>query len=593
MTLKTEEAKDLKKCTNPEEINNVLKKTTRTVKWYEASDEKLSLVAQVFKKLSNYPNRKVRLELVDLCRVFIEKCIRTIPKTTTVFVDILIGLSEDEDLEIRVKSAKILQDLSAKITENSLRQLLENIEDNFYNTITSLPRIFNGIDEQEKLRSLNLIIGFIRIFNDDDFSHAARGFLRCPDQFKHLISTLLQISELEKGNVSLLEDQSTKDLELLDSKTPWKKFRFFSEEKTEEKLREICRLLGRPQVVDLAFDLLHSALGDRTQRKEATFLLNEIASGNAETSLTKTLIDAYLETEFVEDSIPCEVKDDVILICLQTEGVGRIALHLKQNFHQFLLRTLYVILERAGSSQPLIRLAGLQAIKNISLALGYENITELINANNDYFSFSVIKKLNRPDFDLSAFDVLNVVLSYSNIDVLPSISNVIEGLLDQSWEKLKRSNTTAYLRVFKVFLRSLVRWFDVQIPEEPIKTKAEKLQELENQHFQISNLNENIDYSDEAFSNKTAEEMYREDLEENERKIREREKEEMEQKGGVEEEEEMDYSEVYKKPEPPTHVKLTVGILQRSLNFLPSKDKARRILVLEILKDGVEIIRDF
>lgn len=51
--------------------------------------------------------------------------------------------------------------------------------------------------------------------------------------------------------------------------------------------------------------------------------------------------------------------------------------------------------------------------------------------------------------------------------------------------------------------------------------------------------------------------------------------------------------EEYKKPQPPEHIKLTVLILQRTLHFLPSKSKETKILSLEILRNGLEVIKDW
>lgn len=51
--------------------------------------------------------------------------------------------------------------------------------------------------------------------------------------------------------------------------------------------------------------------------------------------------------------------------------------------------------------------------------------------------------------------------------------------------------------------------------------------------------------------------------------------------------------EGYKKPIAPTHINITVAILKRSLHFLPSRNKHRKLLTLEILRDGLEIIRDW
>lgn len=43
-----------------------------------------------------------------------------------------------------------------------------------------------------------------------------------------------------------------------------------------------------------------------------------------------------------------DVQNNVIQVCLLVEGIGKIALVLKENFQQFLLKTLYLVLERAG-----------------------------------------------------------------------------------------------------------------------------------------------------------------------------------------------------------------------------------------------------
>lgn len=58
-------------------------------------------------------------------------------------------------------------------------------------------------------------------------------------------------------------------------------------------------------------------------------------------------------------------------------------------------------------------------------------------------------------------------------------------------------------------------------------------------------------------------------------------------KNSPEENSEEDY---YKKPEPPDYIKLGVEVLKRSLNFLPSKDRQRKLLVLDILIYGIKII---
>lgn len=68
----------------------------------------------------------------------------------------------------------------------------------------------------------------------------------------------------------------------------------------------------------------------------------------------------------------------------------------------------------------------------------------------------------------------------------------------------------SYLRVFNIFIKCLIRWFQIQPKEEPIKSKLQKQKEFE--EFKISGIKDEInDFSDDIMG-KSAEEMYKEDL---------------------------------------------------------------------------------
>lgn len=67
----------------------------------------------------------------------------------------------------------------------------------------------------------------------------------------------------------------------------------------------------------------------------------------------------------------------------------------------------------------------------------------------------------------------------------------------------------SYLRVFNIFIKCLHRWFCIKITEEPIKSKLEKQKEFE--EFKISGIKDINNFSDDIMD-KTAEEMYREDM---------------------------------------------------------------------------------
>lgn len=57
----------------------------------------------------------------------------------------------------------------------------------------------------------------------------------------------------------------------------------------------------------------------------------------------------YLPVEVIEDTPLTEVQGNVIQCCLLMEGLGYIAQNLESDYNRYLLKTLYLIIERAGT----------------------------------------------------------------------------------------------------------------------------------------------------------------------------------------------------------------------------------------------------
>lgn len=55
----------------------------------------------------------------------------------------LIALSEDEQEQVSILSKTVLNCISNSFSSDESKALLENLEENFYNTINTLPRTFN------------------------------------------------------------------------------------------------------------------------------------------------------------------------------------------------------------------------------------------------------------------------------------------------------------------------------------------------------------------------------------------------------------------------------------------------------------------
>lgn len=83
-------------------------------------------------------------------------------------------------------------------------------------------------------------------------------------------------------------------------------------------------------------------------------------------------------------------------------------------------------------------------------------------------------------------------------------------MLLQSCDKFFQDrNANTFLRVFKVFISCLIRWLNIEIVVQPIIPKEQR----RFQHFEISGINHDQDFSDAVMGDKTAEEMFKEDME--------------------------------------------------------------------------------
>lgn len=142
----------------------------------------------------------------------------------------------------------------------------------------------------------------------------------------------------------------------------WQQFHYFPNDlDVTHKLADICKLFCKFDVADIVSDyLLEVFRNDAEHKSEATFLLNSMFGGrndcdNKEKGLIKDVIATYLEVEHwnlgtvVEnESSLTEIRKNILQVCLQTEGIGILAVALEKDFDVFLLKSLYLILERAG-----------------------------------------------------------------------------------------------------------------------------------------------------------------------------------------------------------------------------------------------------
>ncbi|XP_017773157.1 PREDICTED: TELO2-interacting protein 1 homolog [Nicrophorus vespilloides] len=581
MMLNTEKPKDVLEATLSMGKQDEFENISRKREWFSQHDDKLEVIVTKFAKFTSHDVPRVTRELVNFCENLIDS--RMIPKTLSRVIQILAVLTEDRYADTSEKAKSILLKAINRITRGDSMEykiVLDHLQENFYKDISDLPQIFNGLDERRQLSSMCMLVGYLKFFGANE----TRSVLFSQSNLDCLMKSLLDVAKLEVDGVNLLEEYSLQDLEtgVVDSRTPWKVFRF-RDKAIEKKLEIVCSLLGQDGIKEMIFYYLVDVYrNDLKNRKEATLIINELLSrkGSENADLVIEMIDIYLEREFWNLSLEGDnlliIRNNVIQICLQLEGIGKMALAIGEKFQLSLLKILYVVLERAGSGLALLKAAGLSCITNVSVACKYKSITELINKNSDYFSYHVIRKLKRGNRNENVLNVLAVVLTYSTVDVLMSISNIIEGILLDSFQK-QTVKVCPFLRVFLVFVKRIRIWFCVEAQPNAIKSRLEK--EQEHDHFKVSNVESQSDFSDDIMG-KTADELFMEDMK--------KKQEELDMTMDDQEEE-----EGYRKKEPPLYVKLTEAILRRCVHYLPTHDATTRLLVLEILTNGVDVLAEW
>ncbi|VEN48434.1 unnamed protein product [Callosobruchus maculatus] len=573
------------KFTTKEAVENYLQSTVRSPEWYEQNDKKLEELVKEFRKLTTHSHPNLRYELLQASELILENCITTMPRSARHFIEIVFILSEDEEEYISTQSMSLLTRLSVKLNCPIFRAMLAYLVNGFHQCINDMPTIFNGLDEGEKLASINLLIGYLSLFGIYKLTY----ILLSAQNLNMLIQTLLQISELLKcslpfevsGVRSAMLDNSTK--------SSWKQFMHFRDDRIQMKIEKLCSFLGTGEffhmVVDALLDIIQY---DAANMKEAVFVLNSTITGCEITTDSTKILNAILRT-YIEPrnfDLPLEVyiyaggvncsldkvHNNIIQVCILLDGIGKIALALGIHFQNHLQRVLCLVFEKAGNRHPYVSSTGVLALENISKACGYESIKHLITTNIDYISFYVKHQLKVVEEKKKVLQIISVILTYTSLDVLPHISDLINYAVDSIDENI--TNAQVFLEVFNEFIVTLRRWLGVATKIEPIKSREQRYQEM--QEFTVSGID---DFSDDTLEKLSAEEMFEQDLKKKQEEL-------------LKEIEEPEIEE-YKKPDPPLTVVLTTKILRRTLHFLPSKNRERRMKALKILLDGIEILGDW
>lgn len=569
--------------------NDVLKKhietSTRDEKFIKAAAEKLKIPLNELANLTKHDNSNVRLELVATIDLFLTKTTHNMSPCFSEFIEIIITLSEDDSDDVKNSSRNLLKKITKLLMNNyDMRTIIEKLEENFYKLLTKLPRLIRRSNDSTQLSYLNKVCGYLRLLGKERLPK----ILISISHLRKLILSLVYIVELDCSDVTVLEDNQIRTIEDMTYLTnrSWKQFKFLRDKITQDKFLLICKYLCEMGDLSILIDSIIETISDTPRySKELTFLLNCILQfdKNPSVSLYQQVIDYYTDSEYwylslqVDDNTPLvNVQSNVIQTCLLTEGLGIISTTLKHKYQTFLLKTLYIIIERAGSGHGLISLVGLQSLEKISQSQGHSDISNLLRENVDYVSYHVTMKLRKVEKYPGVLDVVTIVMKYSTLDFLPCLKEIVEDALTQLAISFKQKNSYSLLKVLNTFvicIRQLVinNGDDNKLFDDKIDDKAEVvIKDLLN-YYEAKKNSQDFDNDDLGG---TIEDIQRE-IDENKN-------------------DNYDYENIEEEnKEPPTHIKLIEDVIKRCLHFLPSKDIPITLLAMQTLDEGLHILANW
>ncbi|XP_050465415.1 TELO2-interacting protein 1 homolog isoform X1 [Cataglyphis hispanica] len=573
------------------DIKHNLKGATRNKEWFEAAAIKLGACIQLVDKIKSHSHYKVRRELVESINLILENCSRNMKPNIMALTDYLISLSEDESIEVSEKAHNVLYSLSENCMQNhNMRPLIDLLEDKFYSLLTRLPTFVRRTDDNEQLASLNQFAGYLKLFGKQRLPH----IMRSQAHIRRLLLALVYIMALDCNDVSPLLTTNMKDLDdpaYFYGSDSWKQFKFIKNNSCREKLITICKLLGEFGDFRILVDTILELMSDASQhRKELTLLLNWSLVSVQDPSVShlyKEIVDFYtmqevwyLPIEVSKDTPLVQAQSNIVQCCLLMEGLGYIAQNLQYDYDRYLLKTLYIIIERAGSGNGLISYIGVRTLESIAETQQHKTIGDLLRANVDYFSYHILMKLRQVARNPGVLDVIEVVMKYSKLDFLPHLKGIVEDVLRQLSMPYHQKDTYSFLKIFHTFIacvKILISWEDTKeiIKKEDTQT--------------TNNLSETIILSLlEYYKAKKIDENFEDNIEETKSNANVPNFEELT------EETNEDYSNLNAEDEKdkklPIHIKIILEVMKRCLHFLPLKDIHISLMAMQTLQEGLPML---
>lgn len=520
-------------------------------------------------------------------------------------------------------------------------QIVDVVEQIFLTHLTKLPRIIFTGDEDEQMAGFHLLNGLIKVLSQTE---NIKVCLANEPILNKLTTALLAAVELDRPNQLLHEehsiriiDQQSIECSKLRTATPWKIFKNLRNPSSAEKIHSVCQLLSKNKhTKELILDSLlrsfsanstycneilvlfqyfiplneekvewssldasileelflnhHWCLGLRASSQSGEDLENsqwyeDRVEGLYESATSMLIVDVRgnQPTPAVDDSILTlqDIKFNVLHTCLILETVASYASYLNIQFQPYLLNSLHRILEKSGSSHYMIHSAGIYALMSLQAALNLNSISELIFQNADYISFHVNRSLRKADESQSALEILSVVIKYSSLNTIPHLESIVNTVLLESSKSYQLRNILSFLKVFHMILLGVRQWAN-ENEVVPNTTESMDRENVSVTHIDWIQLLHQVDDFDEGDD----------DIDIN----KEPSNDEIEADGLPNKNVQMDGHQSDTNEEQvqkPIFIEFTLNILQRCIRYISSKSRDEKLVALEAVCVGLDIIKTY
>nr|XP_060627795.1 TELO2-interacting protein 1 homolog [Anolis sagrei ordinatus] len=491
----------------------------RDPEWSKSTAAKLSiLIKKVVASVSVHPHWKARQELVEMVRLLMWTCSHSLAESIGELLKALVSFVNDERSEIQDQSNEVLKNIAAQGMVADNRQLTDVLAEDLHSLATALPRLMNSQDDQGKMSTLNLLLGYLKLLGPK-----VSAVLNSASHLQRLSKALVQVLELDVKDVKIVEEkcQGSGGLEEPAKDGVQRKyFRFFTDDRILPLLQHICRVLGYYGNIYLLVDHFMDLYGESAlYRKQAALVVNQLVAGAAglevralqerETGpsaedlkeVVASILEEYVDqanwhlitTAEVEETdtepavkysgllavasephrqaLPLSdpkptirsMNSNIWQICIQLEGIGCFAQALKRDFRLLLLSALYPVLEKAGDPTLLIGQAARRTLSEICCACGYGSVPELINQNADYLVDGISLRLRHIAHEPHALQVLEAMLRHSDANVLPLVQDVFQDVLAKL-DQCHTDRVSSFLGVMHTLMQMLASWSKVEPP---------------------------------------------------------------------------------------------------------------------------------